>query len=112
MSAGRLRFKIRVERRGKTRNSSGGIVEGWTTVNSAIPAAIYHKGGSEAVLSERLKGVSSMEIKARYSSKTKVITTDDRLIDERSGEAYNVKTVLPDARRRFIFITVTKGTLQ
>ena len=112
MKRQRLRDRVRLERRGTTRNSSGGVVETWETVSEGVPCDIFHRSGSENVIAERIKGVEVLEIKMRDLSQVATMTTDDRLVNEFTGELYNIKTALPDDSRKWLFLTVTKGALQ
>jgi len=110
MRAGTLREKIRTEQRTSVSDGGGGSIDAWQTVNSGIFAGILAKSGSEKLLEQRLKGIVVHEITVRYSSNTTGINTDMRIVNERSGEVYNISAVLPDTRRRFLVITATTGT--
>lgn len=112
MRAAQLRELLRLERRGKFPDGAGGFDEGWGEVADNIPAKVFHKTGSEQVLAERLKGVTVLEIHVRSNEMISTMTTDDRLVDARTGALYNIKTVLPDTRNRILMITATLGTLQ
>lgn len=108
----RLRDRVTLQQRGKTPDGAGGFTEGWADVSTSIPCDIFHRSGSENVIAERIKGVEILEIKMRSLSQVATLTTDDRLVNEVSGALYNVKTALPDDSRKWLFVTVEKGTLQ
>ena len=112
MKSGQLRQRLTLERRGTTRDSSGGVVDTWETVAAGIHAKVFHKTGSEQVLSERIKGVTVMDIHMRLSTNNSAMKTDDRLTNDRTGELYNIVSVLPDMKGRVLMITATLGTLQ
>ena len=112
MKRQRLRDRVTLQRRGKNPDGAGGFTEGWADVSTDIPCDIYHRSGSENVIAERIKGIEILEIKMRALSQVDTLTTDDRLVNNVSGELYNVKTALPDDTRKWLYLTVEKGSLQ
>ena len=110
MQAGKLREKIRAEQRGQVSDGGGGYVDSWTTYKAGIPAQIVAVGGREQVLERRMAGVVDYEIVVRHSSNTSGITEAMRIVDERSGQIYNIGPPRTDQRKRMVFIPATIGT--
>jgi len=108
MRAGRLRRKIKVEQRLRTKDEGGGSVHGWETYCDGIYATIKAKSGSEGVDGDRLNGKVTHDIWLRLSSRTKGITNAHRLVD-RKGEIYNIKSVQFDERGRDVIIMAQTG---
>lgn len=60
-------------------------------------ANIKPRLGGEAVLAGRLEGKNLVNITVRQSSDTSAVTTDWRAKNERSGELYNIRSIIdPD----------------
>jgi hypothetical protein len=67
------------------------------TANFVVPANITPKLGGEAVLAARLTGKGLVNIVVRQSANTRMITSDWQAKDERTGEIYNIRSVIdPD----------------
>lgn len=114
MRAGTLREAIYIERRGQNGNDGyGNIVEGWVrftpSVGKTLRAQIKPLRGNEQLIAARATGVSLYEVKVRHSSLTSGINTGDRVVDARSGVAYNIKAADPDERGRYLLMMVEKG---
>ena len=71
----------------------------------------------ESVLAERLTGKNLVNITVRQSINTRLITEDWRAKNERSGETYNIRSIIdPDQGTgqagRFIELLCEKGVAQ
>jgi hypothetical protein len=100
-SPGDLRYSVGFYQRGALSNSPpdyGNTEDNFpATANFIVPANITPKLGGEEVLAARLTGRGLVNIVVRQSSMTATITSDWRAKDERSGEIYNVRSVIdPD----------------
>ncbi len=68
-----------------------------TTATFVVPANITPKLGGEDVLAARLTGKGFVNIVVRQSATTATVTSDWRAKDERSGEIYNIRSIIdPD----------------
>lgn len=112
--AGQLREKVKIERRSKSSDGMGGVnLTGWTTVASGLPAQISPVRGGEDVRSLRLSGTSLYDVTVRSSANLSAIDATHRIVNERTGQTYNVKWVANlDERGRFLTFTVEAGGLQ
>lgn len=75
-----------------------------------VRARIEPRLGGEAVLAARLTGRNMANITVRASANTRTVAPEWRAIDSRTGEVWNVRSVIdPDDRRMFIEMLVEKG---
>lgn len=102
-SAGDLRYKVGFYQRTALGVSSPPVDYGNTednfpaTANFIVRANIEEKLGGEAVLAARLTGKHIVNITVRQSTNTALVTTDWKAKDERTGDEYNIRSVIdPD----------------
>lgn len=107
-TAGQLYEKVAFESLGQTDDGYGGTVEDWTEQFSRR-AAYTRLRGSEPVLAARLEGRQPTVIRVRADSSTRTITTDWRARDARSGEVFNIRSVIRTEDRQWIDITAESG---
>lgn len=98
---GDLRYSVGFYERGALSNSPpdyGNTQDDFpSTATFIVSANITPKLGGEDVLAARLTGKGFVNIVVRQSAQTALVTTDWRAKDERSGEIYNVRSVIdPD----------------
>ena len=72
-------------------------------------AGITYLRGSEAVIASRLEGKQPAVMRVRVSPQTRLITTDWRATDLRTGEVYNIATKVETPDRVFFDLTATSG---
>lgn len=110
---GELRHRVRFESRQSVENELGEIVGGWRSIASGVPARLIVTKGGEDVRAARMGGTITFDLTIRSTSATRSITTADRMVDERSGTVYALKTppLNLDGRDRFLTITVEAGGL-
>lgn len=104
--AGDLRERVTVQRRATTDDGFGNNVSEWTKLRDDIPAAISPMRGGEAVREQRLAAIAAFEIVVRSDSFTRTIKASDRLVNARSGQAYDIKSALNLDERDF-WLTLT-----
>lgn len=112
MRSGRLKHKIRFERRGKARNGAGGSTECWQTVDGLdnINARIItrgsetSRGAAETTARDRQTNIGDHVIKVRRNPLTVKITTHMRIVNNRTGETYAIRGRWYDERRRVFMI--------
>lgn len=102
-SAGDLRYSVGFYQRPALGISSPPADYGNTedefsdTANFIVSANIEPKLGGEAVLAARLTGKNLVNITVRQSPNTVLVTTDWKAKNERTGEEYNIRSVIdPD----------------
>lgn len=109
--AGDLRYSVGFYQRTALSNSPpdyGNTEDDFpTTATFVVRANITPKLGGEDVLAARLTGKNIVNITVRQSTNTALVTTDWKAKDERSGEVYNIRSVIdPDggtSERGFYF---------
>jgi hypothetical protein len=65
-----------------------------SSANFVVPANIMPKLGGEDVLASRLTGKNLVNITVRQSTTTATVTTDWIAKNERSGEVYNIRSII------------------
>lgn len=108
MGAGRLNERIHLERPKAHQNGRGGVEKGWDRVFTTSAGFTRLRGG-EQVIGARLAGVQPTVIKVRYSRKSAEITPEWRAIDARTGEVFNIRTVVRARDRSWIEMTAESG---
>lgn len=80
--AGRLRSKVRFERRGAASNV-GGVVRAasWTPLFDPVRAEVRPVRGGEAVQAARLSGVEVFEVTVRGSAAAAAVDQGDRIVE-------------------------------
>lgn len=107
---GEMRHRIRIDRRRDEANEVGDLVGVWRPLASGVAARLIVTKGGEEVRAARLSGISSFDITIRSTVSTRQITTADRIVDERSGQTFNVQWVGNlDGKDRFLTITAEAG---
>ena len=90
-----------------------GNVEGGFDPNPAFPAVaaqIRPKLGGEEVFAARLGGRNPVNIIVRKSNNTEQVTTDWAAKNTRSGEVYNIRSVIdPDGENRWLEMLCEQG---
>ena len=101
IGAGDLRDSVGFYQRGSLSNSPpdyGNTQDDFSTTPSFIvPANITPKLGGEDVLAARLTGRNIVNIIVRQSANTAIVTTDWMAKNERTGETYNIRSVIDPA---------------
>lgn len=102
MPAGDLRYSVGFYQRpalGSSPPDYGNIEDNFpANANFIRPANITPKLGGEDVLAARLTGRNFVNITVRQSANTATVTTDWQAKDERTGDIYNIRSIIdPDA---------------
>ena len=108
MRAGKLDRKMTFQSPFETEDGLGGREDGWTDAFT-VRAGYTRLRGTEAVMAARLEGRQPTVIRVRASADTRRIDTDWRAIDTRSGEIFNIRSVIETDDRRWIDITGESG---
>ena len=88
-------------------DESGNAYEGWTA-HWTISARIQPLRGGEHVMAARLAGRQPVLIQVYNETRTRQIRTDWRAVAE-DGTSYNLRSITPDERGRFIDILAEAG---
>lgn len=72
-------------------------------------AAFVHLRGGEAVLAARLEGRHAQIIRVWRDSQTRMVTTDWRIEDKRSGDLFNIRDITPSDDRLWLDFLCEKG---
>ena len=112
-SGGRLRERVRFDRRAEYDDGAGNMQAGWSTLGE-VPAEIKPVRGGEALLAGKLAGKVPAEITVRWSRALGAgdlrLTTDDRAVDARTGDAYQIRAIENrDMRRQWLTLTCEAG---
>lgn len=95
MQAGDLRARVGFYQRENSSDGYGNNQADFTADPEFIVAAnIKPRLGGEAVLAGRLTGQNLVNITLRQSDDTSSITVDWRAKDERSGQIYNIRSII------------------
>lgn len=108
MSAGKLDKRIAFESPVETSDGAGGTVDGWAA-QFTVSAGYTRLRGGETVLASRLSGTQPTVIRVRASTQSRLITTDWRGVDARSGEVFNIRAIIESDDRAYLEITAESG---
>lgn len=108
MTAGELRERIAFHSIAES-DTSYGIAAGEYEEQFRRDARIRPLVGSEPVIAERLQGVQPLVIKVRSDSETRTITTAWKIVNVRTLDAFQIRAVTPDEKRRYIEFVCEKG---
>lgn len=106
---GALRERVAWDVRGLVDDGYGNTVSGDWSEQFQTRAGFTFLRGTEAVIAARLEGRQPVIVRVRASSQTRQITTDWRMRDARSGEAYAVRSIIETDDRAYRDITVERG---
>lgn len=99
-NVGLLREKVTFYRRSTTPDGYGNQLGTWSSLVGPVSARIMPLKGGEQVLQERLSGVNLYQITVRSSAAIRGVTTEDRAVNTRTGEEYNLTSIQnPDERK-------------
>lgn len=109
MTAGQMRDRVRIETRvlGPD-DGAGNRLEDWAA-RATVWAEIRALNRGEAVQAGKLEGRRTAEIRIRWSRAVADVSPDDRVVEPRSGEVWNIRAVEDRDRRRAI-LTLTCET--
>lgn len=108
--AGELRQRIRIERHQQIVNDLGDTVGAWRPLVSGVAARIEAVRGGEEVQANRLSGLSTSNITVRWSQSLAGVTATDRIVDERSGQVFDIRWAANlDSRSLFLTFLCEAG---
>lgn len=108
MAAGKLDHRFAFGERVVSSDGYGNEVTDFAD-RFTVWAGVTYLRGSEAVIAARLEGRQPVVIRVRQSTQTRQISTDWRASDARSGEVYNIRSIVPTDDQAFFDITAERG---
>ena len=108
MAAGKLDQRVLFQSPTKNPDGYGGREQGWKD-EMTVRAGYTRLRGTEAVMAARLEGRQPTVIRVRASSETRRIGSNWRIIDQRSGEVFNVHWIIESDDRRWLDVTAESG---
>jgi head-tail adaptor len=109
-TAGDLNEKISFQRRTSTSDGFGNNELGWAALCGPFSARIRPINGKEEVLVGKLAGVQPFEIVVWSCTATRAVTTEDRAINARTGQPYDITAIQnPDERNAFLSMLAKAG---
>jgi head-tail adaptor len=104
---------MRFERRTGSPDGAGNTVETWAPLCGPFSARLRPINGKEEVLAGKLAGIQPYEIVVRYCRDTAGITPEDRAIDCRSGQRFDLAAIQnTDERRMWLSILAKAGGVE
>lgn len=100
--------RIRFERPVSASDGQGGRKDGWETAITCR-AQYTRLRGSEKVLADRLEGIQATVIRVRSAAQTRAVTTDWRIVDDRTGETFNIRSSIETDDRIYIDFAAESG---
>lgn len=100
--------KVRFESPAPSLDGYGGPVNGWNEEFSVRAEAIYLRDG-ESVEQGRLAGQNTIVWRIRRSTQSFDVKTDWRIVNVRTGETMNVRSIIPTRDRRYLDVTAQSG---
>lgn len=112
--AGQLRERVYFQRRGTTDdgygNEEGAFERFYPAGSGSVSAEIMPVRGGEQILAARLTGTTMFEVTLRWCSGLANLQADDRCINARTGEVYNIRSIVnPDMKSRWLALTCELG---
>ncbi|WP_313760172.1 head-tail adaptor protein [Rhizobium sp.] len=107
-SSGELQHRVAFDER-TVINDGLGNTEGAFVERFKSWAAFRPRGGSEAVVAARMEGRNLLGVYVRSSAQTKRITSDWRMRDTRTGEAYAIRIVDAVSDRYWVYLEAQTG---
>ena len=106
--AGDFFYSVAFDSLTSSSDGAGGTTGTWSE-QFTRRAAFTHLRGGETVLAARLEGRHIQVITVRKSAAVDAVTTDWRIRDERTSEAFNIREVVQDLDRRTVSFLCEKG---
>ena len=98
MKAGKLYHLFAFEKRAETVDGRGNTLGAWQEQFRCHAERLILRGG-ETVMAARREGRQPVVITVRNETRTRLVNSDWRAKNTRTGEAYNVITVQPSEKR-------------
>lgn len=105
-----LNERVTFQQREEIDDGYGGVRGEWVDKFDA-PARLKPRMGSETVIASRLQGIQPYNLIVHSSQQSRLVTPAWRVKNARSGEAYNIKSIInPDESNQFLeMLIVNEG---
>lgn len=107
-AAGDRYFRVAFDEPNPVPNGQGGQLMGWVERLQAYAAIRWLRGG-ETVIAARLAGRQPAVVTIPASTAARLITTEWRMRDVRSGDEFNIRSMVVSDDRADIELTVERG---
>jgi SPP1 family predicted phage head-tail adaptor len=108
MDANDLYYHVAFDRRAEVDDGMGNTQSDWVE-QFQCRAAYRHLRGGEGVMAGRLEGKHTQIITVRSSTLRRSVTSDWRIRDARSGDAFAIHDVTFETDRQWISLLVERG---
>lgn len=98
MQAGKLRTRLTLQQPGTVQDGIGQPIPTWTDV-APLWADVRHSSGLQTIKADADTSTVKASVRIRYRAG---ITAAMRLVEQGGGTVYDIKAVLPDARKSFV----------
>nr|WP_314085716.1 head-tail adaptor protein [uncultured Shinella sp.] len=107
--AGNLRELVNMQTRTMVDDGFGNEQAGPFETQWSGPARIQILRGTETVMAGRLTGVKTFAITMRWQAEFNTINASWRMVNDRTGEIYDITSIEPDERSAFVNILAKTG---
>ena len=113
INAGELRERVYIERRNKQSDEYGNNVDEWRKIHpKPFAANIRPLRGRESEIAGANTGTQLYNVTIRWRRLSEKVTPKDRIVNARTGEAYNIHTHADfTERNRYIELMCEAGTV-
>lgn len=108
IGAGDLVERVAFDQQVSSPDGGGGTYKNWVEQFQCRAGIRYLKGG-ESVIASRLEGTQPAVIRVRRVEQTKLVTSDWRIRDVRTGDEYNIRSKPKTVDRQYIEFTCESG---
>jgi head-tail adaptor len=110
-AAGQLRDRLEFYKKVETSEDALGNTERVWELQFTIAGRVVQRIGGETVLQARLSGQNVASITVRMTPQTKLVSSDWKAVDVRSYDTWNIRSAVPDERKRFVEILAERGVV-
>jgi len=107
-SAGDFIESVAFEELGAASDGGGGVLSGYTEQFKTRAKYIHLRGG-ESVMAGRLAGKHAQIIRVRSFVKSRKVNASWRIVDQRTGDIFNIRDITPSNDRQYLDFLCEKG---
>jgi head-tail adaptor len=108
MTSGALYERVAFDAPVAQTNGYGGVLQGWQEAFETRAKYQFLRGG-ETVQAARLQGRQPVVVTIRNNSTAAMITPAWRMRDTRTGDVYNVRSIVRSDDRQWLELTAERG---
>lgn len=110
-SSGSMWHRLAFDAPTVTPNGQGGEVVGWAETFLAYGEIKWLRGG-ETVIAARLAGRQPAVIRIHLTAAALLVDPEWRMRDVRSGDVFNIRSIVPSDDRQYLELTAERGVAQ